>query len=621
MTAVRRRLHIGPLLLGCLVSGGCLGALDDEGSAPMCHSDTDCNSEAGEVCDEGICWGNPPTGVKFAVVLVPPEDRPDLAGTELEPLDVAADGWISRLSFAEAIAVEGRVTLACSEGLAPPTCGSDSSLAAQIHVTRPGAVVGGPDYSRSTVAHAGVAPGESAFSLALPRLPSARIPYQVAVFPSDDGLGARGAGALAGTLAAELAPPLRFWLAGTRSVPDAEWVLGDPGQLVLVSGAVRDAAQRGIANMQVFLLRRTASGGSERVSSIAMTGDDGAYTIRILRDATDVPLELQVTPGPGTVAPAWVQRGLAVPAPTGPSPAAVALADIVMPSYPAPSAYVLPIKGSASGGGLEPIAGAEVSMTTVLFQSADTVVTFSAHGISDVEGNTPLQLIPGNLAYRARISPPPTAEHGAAFELSVQVGYPSGTGQSFLQPVALSRRVAVSGVVTSASGSPVAAAQITAIPSAALRLQLPDPEVAAIDMLQPPSTTTDATGEFVLWLDAQLGGTAAAYDLELVPPSGSRAPRWSLDGIPIQAAAGSDHQSQDLGQLELPAPAYARGVVTTPGGDAVPRAEVRLYQLPPDNYCTLLNLPPETTCKPPVRLRGLWRSDENGVVRLVLPRP
>ena len=33
----------------------------------------DCNAAHGEVCDEGVCWGNPPTGL-FAATLSPPSD-------------------------------------------------------------------------------------------------------------------------------------------------------------------------------------------------------------------------------------------------------------------------------------------------------------------------------------------------------------------------------------------------------------------------------------------------------------------------------------------------------------------------------------------------------------------
>ena len=70
--------------------GGCLSAAIDESDGyGQCTTTDDCAS--GEVCIEGLCYGNPPQ-VSVSAQILPPATRPDLAATEIESLAVTAEG-------------------------------------------------------------------------------------------------------------------------------------------------------------------------------------------------------------------------------------------------------------------------------------------------------------------------------------------------------------------------------------------------------------------------------------------------------------------------------------------------------------------------------------------------
>jgi len=94
---------------------GCISGVDDGGVEPMCVETADCDQAHGEVCDDGVCWGDPPEGVTFAAVLVPPDDRTDLPVAVVPALSIAADGtsndWLyalgpmTRGAFWEIVAV------------------------------------------------------------------------------------------------------------------------------------------------------------------------------------------------------------------------------------------------------------------------------------------------------------------------------------------------------------------------------------------------------------------------------------------------------------------------------------------------------------------------------------
>ncbi|HRC56826.1 MAG TPA: hypothetical protein PKU97_12930, partial [Kofleriaceae bacterium] len=52
--------------LAALASAGCLSVPDED--EPQCRRASDCDQAVGEVCEEGVCWGDPPSVPLAAIV-------------------------------------------------------------------------------------------------------------------------------------------------------------------------------------------------------------------------------------------------------------------------------------------------------------------------------------------------------------------------------------------------------------------------------------------------------------------------------------------------------------------------------------------------------------------------
>src|ERR1700733_1404554 len=95
---------IGGALAGCLVVPAA--------AVVQCQTDKDCNTTAGEVCQENVCWGDPPTGM-FAATLTAPPQATSLIGTQLPIITVPANGFVDGLDLAVPVTFSGRVIEGC----------------------------------------------------------------------------------------------------------------------------------------------------------------------------------------------------------------------------------------------------------------------------------------------------------------------------------------------------------------------------------------------------------------------------------------------------------------------------------------------------------------------------
>src|SRR5689334_19010555 len=102
---------LAALLTGAGVAvAGCLNVPD--GPAPMCQTNNDCDRSHVEVCEEGICWGNPPPG-PFAGVLSPPSMRPDLVSREIPQVVIPDFGWMGDLALEAPVLLSGKIVAFC----------------------------------------------------------------------------------------------------------------------------------------------------------------------------------------------------------------------------------------------------------------------------------------------------------------------------------------------------------------------------------------------------------------------------------------------------------------------------------------------------------------------------
>jgi len=581
----------------------------------MCESTDDCNAAAGEVCDIGMCWGNPPAE-RFAAVLVPPAGRTDLPVAAAPLLSITTDGWVSGLDFPEAVAVRGRVILACPPGKgAPPyPCGDAMSVGAQIVIEGEPRYPGGRPYSRVVSAMPGVGPGQDGFSFLLPRDPNAD--YRITIQP-DDSVGGDA------FAPGRIAPPRQIAIAADRD-RRADWIIGTPGEGKAIRGCVQDILGMGAlyAGMKVTAYGRWTEGGPlERASSRSLTDERGCFDVSVPRKMLHQ-LDLSIEPVPGVALPSFTLRGEIVPDPPDGEEPTVHVIDppLTMPAAPVPTQFRLPVQGQRGAGGQEPAVGATVSFRTTFEPplangDRDVEIRFEAEAMtgpadSSDAGVAVLDLYPGDLVnrrYLVSVVPPVNSELHSVFEEEIAIGI---GGAEVLEPLALERRTAVTGLVLR-GGEPVVNAPIEARPSWLFRKKLDQAALkAAVEALPDATATTDADGTFLVWLDRRMVGQSAAYDIDLKPSVYSNAPNWTLEDI----AVPDDGQ---LGDHELPEASYARAQVKDQNGEPVRQAEIYIYELPPEASCTGDAM---VDCDAPAKLRGVWGSDDDGWVQLVLPR-
>lgn len=603
------------LLVGLIGLAGCLAEppiVEPENN--QCSITADCDVANGEVCDHGICWGNPPASLEFGAVLVPPTGRDDIVPTELLSLDVASDGTVSNLVFGDYITVSGRVILEC--GANSTLCDPTVSTSAKLFIRRKSRILGGPRYTRTVDVVPQQGEGMPAFSFRLPRLDVGDDPYEITIEPSDAAADPND------ITPANLAPPMRVTIDGTQDMLGIEWRLGHPDSHIEVSGRVLDAVGAGISGLQVSAQGRwTPLGELVDASSLATTDKDGIFTFHVPKDMAPF-FDIIVKPEPGTLKPTLRAYNVPVIDPGEPG-ITVFVQDLHMPSHPQPVMYRLPVVGQDGSGNEVPVAGAGVRVETTLFSDENATATYVAQGAADVDGIAKLMLIPGsqsNRTYKARVLSPPSSTQASKFDFDLPVGPFDGT-TNVLPKIVLDHRVAVSGVVLNADGIPIEGASVNAVVANAFKLALTLSEQTTLEALQLPSVTTDANGEFLLWLDPILGPWAAGYDIEIVPPAVADAPHWSVNAVSFDTNATGTYQNKDLTTIKLPEAAYVRGSIVTSNGETLPNAEVRLFQISEEySICETAKPRGGTECVPPARPRGVWQADEDGSVWMILPR-
>ncbi|MCE9578020.1 MAG: hypothetical protein K8W52_33115 [Deltaproteobacteria bacterium] len=584
--------------LACALAAACLPSVNGN-APPECHVTTDCPLP-GQVCDEGVCWGGLPSGGQWAAQIGPPSDRQsELVVTEVPELTIPDDGGFGEVIVQAPVRISGRVHFDCTNG-APSSCDPDVTVAAALTITRPSRIAGGPGFVGTTTSVPD-ASGDS-FAFYVPRLSLTDDPYTITITPLD----VANAGAT-GPTPAELAPPVTIQVAASDTVQGLDVVLGK-GVLRKVSGKVVDATGAKLPGVRVFAEGRfDAARPLERVSSVGVTNADGAYTIYIAESAFPV-VDLVAHP---TDYPALTLRltDIAADQPTQ------SAHDLRLPGLGVPIAVSVPITGRTGAGDSTAIAGAVVTLTTTIHDSLDPNLTtsFLVSGATDATGQATVSVLPGSTIlrdYLVGVQPPAESEFATLYDRTIQIG----PGGGVLGKIELAHRVAVTGTLLDANGDPAQGVVIQAEPAQRLALTLDADAQAQLKTQQRPLATTLADGSFFVWVDPELVGKLASYDLTCDPPEGARLPRWAFRDVGVASLVAN----VDLGGLVLPPGRHVRGIVTDTYGTPVPGAELRLFEIVNDpSLCGLGRLPAD--CILPAALRARDRSDELGVVELVVP--
>jgi hypothetical protein len=609
------RVALAPLAgLGLLLGGvaACLPAPEDPFFEPMCETTDDCNSGAGEICDQGVCWGDPPPVPLAAHISPPPELYGYLVANEVPELVIDQSGTMATLQFETPELLIGRVLIECPDD-AGQDCVPGVSVAARVDIERPPRITGGPAYDPQPVLAApDLSDGEIAFAIPVPASLPGEL-YRVTIIPDD---GSTSGILYEGRSPAELAPPERFYVEVTpgSGAIDISREIGQVAQLKTIVGRIENAVGQGLAGISVKAEAATEGGRVERVSTKAITDEDGAFSLRVPIDLAKA--DLVATPSDLTTAPVLRIHDVDVSLDDGTN--VVELETFRAPPHASPVVFNLKVQGTVGNGTLGGVAAADVELTTTLSNpDASVVATFTARATSDGAGEVEIALIPAfadaNRTYRMRVTPQPNTSYGAVFDQELSIG-PAG---GWLPEVVLPQRVRVSGRLFRDTGEPLEGASVTAHTSTSFYWGLELMTQEALTGIDLPTSLVAADGSFVLWLDPLIADELTYYDLEVNPPSGAALPRWTIPDVGVDPDARA-LEGVELGGKIQPAPSFARGAILGPDGFPLAGASITVYELPTDySICAAYG---GDECAPPAIPRGTWTADENGEVRCVLPR-
>lgn len=598
---------IRPLALTLLA--GCLSVPSQQ--KPACSSNDDCST--GEVCDEGLCWGNPPMGM-FAAALGPPSNRTDVVQTELPQLVIPSDGWLGDIQIDSPVTIAGRVAAYC---LAPMQC-TDASLPATITITRASLFPGGPGFHAVVDAKDSVNAGSPSFSLLVPRTHDSDPDYLLTILPDGRGPTPPSNGTMS---PAELAPPMRKHLRAATDVPATTITLGKADSPVLY-GSLTDANGHPLANYRVVALGHwEPNEAPTEVSTVDYTGTSGGYSIT-LADGILGNVEIVATPyDPNVVEPSLHLPNVPPQSSSKPLAAPANLGD--------PKSVSIAIKGVSGSGEIAPVAGARVIVHSTLTASlaGGAHAELEAEATTDNTGIATLKLLDGSAfagTYVMSVIPPVSSNLGITYNQSWTFGQvdPLCGDQTCTTDacscIGLPSRIAMRGTLMDPSGHPIPNAAVSASPSLRFVWSLPAADQDFLTQIPEATATTPDSGDFVVWVDPYLAGVWGHYDLDIEPASGADSPPWTVADIEIPRAG---QQLLDLGAVAVPSAANIHGRITDPSGTPVEGSELRVFSLAADpSLCAQVSYHPDD-CVIPAQLVGHGTSDGSGVVRLSLPRP
>ncbi len=581
------------VLATLLLASGCLSVPDK--AQPMCTSSADCNTGAGEVCSDGVCYGNPPAG-SFAAVIGPPSDRVDLVSIEMPVMALPKNGDLGVLPLEAPGTFAGRLEAFCT---APNDCSSRTSLGATITITRPSGIPNGQEFRAVVTSHGGATVGAS-FQVSLPRSHMAN-DYTVLIVP--EGRGDMPDGTIT---AAQLVPPTRMTVTVGPDIAQQTIELGTPN-LALLDGTLTSSSGFGLGSYRVVALGHwVADAEPVEVSTVDYTGSDGKFRLILASDLV------------GTIE--VVAKPYGAPAPT------LHVANVDATKPPANLYMISPataggdkvvdihVSAADGSGKKQDVSGARVTIDGLASTGGPQIgkyATLTASDTTDAHGMVHLHVLDGALlatTYKMRIVPPASSIFGVVY------GQPMGPGSI---DVTLPPRVAVRGVIANASGDPLMGVSVTAHPSLGFSWNLEGDAQRFLTEIPPATTTTPNTGEFVVWVDPIVATVFGHYDLAFEPSDTTLVPRWSTQvDMPRDVST-----SVSLDTLQIPAPAFLHGHLVDPNGVGVQDGEIKLFQVVTNTaLCSMVAHAP-AGCPIPAPLVGRGVSDAMGVLRLAVPRP
>jgi hypothetical protein len=579
---------------------GLMGCLQvPRGAGQECMVDSDCNTVAGEVCNEGLCYGNPPAG-QYAATMSAPIEREDLISTEIPSLSLPASGLLPDLELETPVTFSGRVEAYCPGS---STC-STLSIAAEVRLTRPSRFPGGPALRLSAQAKAGVPRGTDSFTIQIPRTHDGEAPYTVTIDPAGGGEQPASNG---GTDPAELVPPRRIELTATGNLEHQTYTLGG-ADLPVLSGTLKDAFGTSLTGYRVVALGRWDTTSAKTEISTVDYVSNGQYALTLAEGAIG-PIEIVARPyDHNVIAPELHLNGLMPVTQTRLIAQPTGLGGRVD--------LQIPIKGLTGDGQVKPVSGARVIIVgqqDSAYQGAPAL-SFTVETITGDDGVAKLAVLDGAqlaASYRLQVVPPASSTLGVVYGATLSLDAPAA--------VQLPSRVGLRGRVIDIDGQPLGDVSVTARRSLRFLWSLDATDQGFLDEIPAATTITPDSGDFVVWVDPALADAWGHYDLTFETPKGSSSPDWVIPDFEIPRVAGQ--MTVSLGDVVIPDAAYIRAKVVDPAGNPVEGSALRIFLLPTDNLlCSQVSHAPDG-CRVDATVVGDGESDAQGIVRLDLPRP
>lgn len=574
-----------PLALWALALGGACIDVPDE-REPQCRKTSDCEQAAGEVCEDGVCWGDPPV-FEMAAIVGPPGDAKDLVPAEMTPLTILPSGLLPQLALGSPITVRSQVVRDCPMGM--PSCPT-VPVAATISITRPSSFSGGPGFSLVQQSNA-----DGNLVLYLPLTRPSDPDYLVTISPTDRGATRS---TLFSTDAEQLAPR-RMRL---RALSDTNFVFRlPPVTAQAISGKVLDGAGLGLAGYRVVARGGWVAGEpATEVSTVAVTDADGSYSLQ-LSDELAGKVLVRAEPPADRKGTATLEIG-------GVDPSAADDVEFHLPlAERAPVPLPITVKGRDSGGQLGPADGISVRLRYELVEGNQTS-RYDVEGTTNGSGLVTLTTVPGvagtDWTYRLSMLPPADSRLGAVYDSPLVVG--AGGAPVVEMP----NRVSITGVLLDGTRA-MKGVTLSARPSRTFLQSLDASKRTFVGEIAATTATTSKTGEFVVWADQQIAGVPARYSITLQPPDGELVPSWTHAEEIVVPSEPPGLTTVNAGTLYAVDSANVHGFITNPGGRPVAKARVLIYKV--DTSCL-------SDCAGTAQLIGRGVSDDDGEVRIALPK-
>lgn len=348
-------------------------------------------------------------------------------------------------------------------------------------------------------------------------------------------------------------------------------------EMTTVSGDVRSATGTAEAELEVSAIDAVTG---ELLSSIATTGEDGAFEIRLL-----------------TGAPSWLLRI---------APSRARQAESVFPTFVVDPRYLTTLAERAQVlvpateppvryAGTVEYASARAVPNAVITLRASEIVDEATNMIgrlelvltTDADGRFEGNILPGEYDVQVTASAPDLGVLLEHLSLVPAVGSSELVG-SVLQ---LPPRTLLGGVAQVPGAEPLPLVPLRALATGAPLDGLVNPDLARA--ARSVDAVADVMGEFRLELDV------GVYDLVVEPSAASGYPWWVATDVAI---GGTDHPVRQV--AELHPPVVVDATLETEMGARIAGAEVHAFTRLPSGRLVPI---------------GRATSDDDGVVRLVLP--